>query len=330
MKISNQPVYASRNTINANSNNCYAKYSYGLQQDTFTPSFSGLKKSMFKAFDFAVVEKFKSPIEKFKSMEDFEAWAEEEYFNLCMKDFSGRTGEVRHKRQSMICDWDHALEAGNYTNAEKLLIMNGITKELKPNNENICPVFNRGILKKTLNELKAALDKDKKTQFDFGKMYKKNLVDMYTERSSAGANESKWIIIPSKDNDPVHFKENVEKLQSLSTHEMCTKYTGADFHLRNGDMHIYMVNGKPKVALRLNDGVVQEINGEHNDYRIPKEYVELTEKYLFDNDLVTTDKADDMLKQSKLAETVEEMVKEVTDETKKSGGFFGFIKKLFS
>ena len=329
MRICAQNVCVNQNNGVKSNNQSYLRYFNTLDKDTFTPSFTGLKKSMFNGINFAVVEKFKSPIEKFHSLEDFEAWSGEQYYNLCMKDFGGRTGAVKHKRQDMICDWDQALSNNNYTNAEKLLIMNGITKDLGQKDENICPAFNRQILSKTLKELKTELEQDKKLQFDFGKMYRKNLVDMYTKHSSAGANESKWIILPSKDNDPIHFKENVEKLQSISTHEMCTKFTGAEFHLSNGDIHVYMENGKPKVLLRLNEGVVQEINGEHNDYRIPKECVELTKKYLYENELVTTEKADEMLKKSML-ETPDEKLTETNQLYNKKDTFWGFLKKLFN
>lgn len=325
MKISTQFVYTNSPGINKNNNR--ANYSCGvrnvLETDTFTPSFKALKKSMFSNFDFAVVEKFKSPIEKFKTFDDFRNWTDDEYFAICMKDFGGRTGDVRHKRQNMVCEWDQVLVAGGYTSPERLLIMNGITKDLKPNNDNICPIFNREVLAETLDDLKTILNKNKKIQFNFGKMYKENLVKMYAEHSTAGENESKWIIIPSKDNDPEHFKENIKKLQTLSPTEWCTKYSGAGFHLTNGDIHIYMVNGKPKVALRMNNGLVQEINGEHNDYRIPSEYVELTKQYLYDNGLITTEKADDMLKQSESDNTVKEILKNG------GKGFFASIKSLF-
>ena len=322
MNIGICPLNVNKNYSKTVSNNRYNGYSCGLKQDTV--SFTALKKSAFSNFDFAVVEKFKSPIEKFKTYDDFRAWTDDEYFNLCMRDFGGRTGEVKNKRQSMICDWDQYLVSGGYTSPERLLIIDGITKDLKPNNENICPIFNRSILEKTLNDLKSNLEKDKKLQFNFGKMYKANLVKMYSERSTAGVDESKWIIIPSKDNDPEHFMENVRKLQTLSTDEMCTKFTGAAFHLNNGDMHIYMDKGKPKVILRMNDGLVQEINSEHNDYRIPKEYVGLTEQYLYDNGLVTTSKADGMLRDSKKA--IEPLP---VDSSKNKGGILGFIMRLF-
>ncbi len=328
MRINAQSMCVNKNNgVTANKNICYAGYSVGLKKDTFTPSFTALKKSMFKGIDFAVVEKFKSPIEKFNSLEDFYKWAEDECYKICMKDYGGRTGEVKYKRDSMICDWDNALSSGEYSDSERLLILDAVVKGLKPNNDSICPVYNRNVLNKTLDGLKSSLEKDKNFQFSFNKIYKKNLIDMYTKNSSIGQNDSKWIIIPSKDNDPVNFKENVKKLQSISTNEMCTKYTGAEFHLENGDIHVYMENGKPKVLLRLNDGVVQEINGEHNDYRIPKECVELTKKYLYEQDLITTEKADEMLRKSE-RDVISEPINNITNNTYNSDSKSIFKKLL--
>lgn len=326
-------VCANQNNFNSSpvGKNRTAKQNHNNGCDVFCPSFTALKKSIFKDIDFAVVEKFKAPIEKFRSIEDFQSWAEEECYKLCLNDFGGRTGQVRYKRESMICDWDQYLNNSNLSNSEKLLILKGITKDLKPNNENILPVYNRKILEKTLNELKTNLVQDKKLQFDFGKMYKKNLAEMYMEHSSVGKDESKWIIIPSKDNDPIHFKENVEKLQTLSPSEWCTKYTGADFHLSNGDFHIYIEKGKPKVALRLNDGLVQEINGEHNDFSIPKEYVKLTKDYLLENELITTEKANEILLKSEFDDIKKEkeVVKDNINNKQNKNRFICFIKRLF-
>ena len=298
MRIIAQKVCANQPNYKAN-NNCCAVSANGLKQDTFTPSFTALKKSMLDAMEFALVEKLKAPIEKYSSVDEFtKKWVEQEYYARCSADFAGRSPGVRHKRENMVCDWDLELSLCKYTDTEKLLIIDGITRDLKPTNDTICPVFDKDILDKTMREIKTELNKNRKYQFNFGKIYRKNLVDMYAKKSERGNNESKWIVIPSKDNDPEHFKENVEKLQSLSTEHLCTKHSGAEFHLRDGDIHIYLENGKPKVLLRFNDGLIQEINGELNNYRIPPEYVELTQQYIFNEGYVTTPKADEMLMKS--------------------------------
>jgi len=328
MKIISQNVCINQPVQNIANNNCSTRYSYGLKQDTFTPSFTALKKTMFNGIDFALVEKLKAPIEKYSTLEEFVSkWVDKEYYARCSANFEGRSPGVRYKRESLVSDWDEELERNNYSSMEKLLIIDGITRDLKTNNDTICPVFDKDVLKKTMHEIKTELNKNRKYQFNFGKIYRKNLVDMYTKKSSLEKNESKWIILPSKDNDPVHFKENVEKLQSLSTEHLCTKHSGAEFHLRNGDIHVYVEEGKPKVLLRFNDGLIQEINGELNNYRIPPEYVELTQRYIFNEGYVTTPKADEMLMKS-MDDAIcnDEPIKEPINKSKT---FFEKIKAWF-
>ena len=271
---------------------------------TYTPgvSFCAMKKSQFSGVDFAVVEKFKAPIEKFDSMSDFIDWTSVQYAKICSKNYEGRNYETALKRESMVFNWDQELTIDSrYTYPEKLIIMNGVTKDMNPNDETICPIFNKPILDKTLGELKARLDADKKCQFDFGKMYKSNLRKMYVKNSSANSDEAKWIVIPSKISDPEHFNQNVEKLQTLSCHEWCTKNSGARFYLSDGDIHIFMDHGKPKLAVRLDEDIVKEVNSEFNDYKIPEEYIDILDDYMKKNDFLTTPRVDNVIALSKSA-----------------------------
>ncbi|MCR5265630.1 MAG: hypothetical protein K6E29_03445 [Cyanobacteria bacterium RUI128] len=302
MRISNQPMFINKNNQVGGNGVCYPYSSRRLEKDTFTPSFTAMKKSQFSNFDFAVVEKFKAPIETFDSISDFWRWAQKEYFRVSSKDYGGRNYDTVLKRESLVCTWDQELNLNNsnYTVPEKLVIMDGITKDMKPNNEALCPVFNKNILDDTLAELREKLVQNKKLTFDFGKMYRANLRKMYMEKSSINSDESKWIIIPSKINDPEHFTENVEKLQSLSCHEWCTKNGGARVYLADGDMHIYMEKGKPKIAIRFDEDIVKEVNSELNDYEIPPEYINILSKYMKENDFLTTERVDTVLDNSKI------------------------------
>ena len=319
-----QPVCVNQNKFcSVNDNNRYTRSCCRVQKDVFTPSFTGLKKSQFQGIDFAVVEKFKAPIEKFHSMDDFLAWVKDEYVKICCKDYGGRNYETMMKRESMVSGWELELQVDkHYTDPERLIIMDGITKGMKPNDETICPVFNKDILNNTLNELKEKLAQDKKSLFDFGKMYKTNLRKMYLKKSSASNDEAKWIIIPTKINDPEHFNENIEKLQTLSCHEWCTKHGGAGFYLTDGDFHIFMDHGKPKLAIRMDEDIVKEVNGELNDYMIPKEYVGILDKYMKDNDFLTTPKVDSVIENAKRLAGYEQKADEAVlvkaNETKES------------
>ena len=159
---------------------------------------------------------------------------------------------------------------------------------------------------------------------------------MYLSKSSIGENESKWVVIPSQINDPENYSKNVEKLQSLSCKEWCTKHGTADMYLSNGDMHIYFDKGKPKLAVRFYEDTVREINGEHNDYVIPPKYIDILEDYIRENHFITTAKVDnDLMKSKMMTESYKDISKVVTsgieeNTPKQKKSIFAKLGQLFN
>jgi len=297
-----------------------------------TVSFGAMKKSQFSGIDFAVVEKFKAPIETFNSVSDFEKWAKEQFVECC-GEHPGRKKSVTYQRQKMVDNWSYLLNNScGYTPAERYLIINGVTRDLKPNNDAICPAIDRETLNKTMAELKEKLSKNERLLFSFSEMYKKNLKDKYMECMNVSKDTTGWIVIPSKENDPENFRRNVQTLQSLSAHEWCTKHGGADYYLNEGDMHIYMENGKPKLAIRFTDDVIDEINGELNDRVIPKEYIGILDDYIKTNDFLMMERPENDLNASrKLAEQLsaaEEAVETVPQQPASVVEKKGVIEKI--
>ena len=98
-----------------------------LKRDTV--SFGAMKKSQFEGIDFAVIEKFKAPIEKFKTNEDLQNWCAQQLDELIKKDYSGRQPETTNQRECMLKEWTNYVlkENGNYTNAMALLILSAVT-----------------------------------------------------------------------------------------------------------------------------------------------------------------------------------------------------------
>lgn len=298
-----------------------------------------MKKSQFDGIAFAVVEKFKAPIEKFNSHADFEDWASDKFVSTYNKNYGGRNINVLYQRQNMINQWNIELKKEKeYSFAEKFLILNGITKNLKPNDETICPIFNKEILAKTINELKEELKINKNLGFDFGQRYKSNLRKMYAKSNEADNNTTKWLIIPSKENDPDNFAKNIEKLQTLSCHEWCTKHGGANLYLQDGDIHIYLENGKPKLAIRFDEDIIKEVNSEKNDFVIPAEYIPIVDDYIKSNDFLTSERVErELYKSKELADITkkqeETMPKpepiELNNDKAVKTGFFAVFKKLF-
>lgn len=275
-----------------------------LKKDTVSFMGSGalLKKTDFDGIDFGVIEKYKAPMEKFKSKDDFQNWCKNEIkSNIINKDFGGRQEETKIQRKAMLKEWsDYVLKDNSgYNNATKLLILDSITKELKPNNDNLPPVLNRGVLADCVQEIDDNLKTNKKYSFNFNKMYQTKLANYYSEDTNTGETETKWIKIPSKKHDPENFDSNVDRLKVLSHKSWCTKSYNARPYLAKGDFHVYLVNGQPKVGIRLVGNKVQEIQGEKNDSYIPLNYFDEISDYLEKNDLKISKDARYQIKDAK-------------------------------
>lgn len=299
---------------------------------TYTPTnFGAMKKSQFSGIDFAVIEKFKAPIERFNSHKDLQEWASQEFFKASTKNYGGRKKLTVYQRISAVNDWSSTLNKSSYSETEKFLALNGVVRGLKPNEDKSCISLNREILDKTMNEVRETLKQNPKRQFDFGKMYSENLHDMYTKAMHIDENTTGWIIIPSKENDPVNYYENVKVLQNLSDKHWCTKHGGADLYLRDGDFHIYMEKGVPKLAIRFNEDTIREVNNDMNDRKISSEYMDILEEYIKKNDFILSEKAElDIHNAKKLnnrLEHIEERKSEVPQTPKKS--IWGILLGLF-
>lgn len=261
-----------------------------------TVSFGTMKKKEFEGIDLAVVQKFKAPIEKFDLNVDLQNWAGEKAKAIAAKDFGGRQAETRTQRKELLKEWsDYIFKENNaYKKTTALLILNAITKNLEPDNDNIPPVLNKGVLADCIYEIDKNIKTDSKYQFDLNKMYQNKLRVFYLDdiKTDTGETATKWVVIPSKEHDPENFEANVEKLKALSYKTWCTKSFNAEPYLSEGDFHVYLENGKPKLGVRFVGDEVEEIQGEHNNGKISVEYIDLVKKYINENNLKLSDNAD--------------------------------------
>lgn len=260
-----------------------------------TVSFTAMKKIQFDGIDHAVVEKFKAPIEKFNTHADLYNWVKSKIQIILEKDFGGRTKETKIQRKLMIDEWSRYVIKENdaYTPTTELLILDAITKDLAPENDNIPPVLNKGILADTVYSLKKNLKIDNKFNFNFCKMYTNNLQAFYLNDTeiNTGETATKWVKIPSKKHAPEHFEENVEKLKALSYKTWCTKSNNAEPYLRDGDFHIYLENGKPKIGVRFIENEIEEIQGVLNNGKIPLPYLNTVEEHITTENLALSHNA---------------------------------------
>ena len=261
-------------------------------------SFNAMKKNEFSGIDRYVVERYKLPIEKFDDMGDFFTYCGNEVEELKKKDFSGRQKETQIQRQGMLQEWyDYVTKENDaYTKPMELMILKGITGKLKPNEDKLPPVLNKGILAGTVEETQKTLKENPKAQFDFEKMYRKNLQKDVNNNYGVDNNYTGWVMIPSEEHDPENFEANVEKLKTLSHPNWCTKSFNAEPYLSEGDFHVYLENGKPALGVRFNSrGAIMEIQGPKNNKKIPVKYYQMT----------------DYFKQYKLSSTASEEINEL-------------------
>ena len=253
-------------------------------------NFGAMKKSEFEGIDYAVVEKFKAPIEKFNTSHDLQDWADNQSDEILNKKYKGRHLTISHQRNKILSDWNnYFLE--NYSTlppSVKLIALKSITKDLKTNNDKLPPDFSQTALMAALDLLNSELKTNPKYQFDFNKMYMSELKSSYIDNDETGETQTGWITIPSGSHDKANFALNTAKLKTLSAKRWCTKSTHAESYLRNGDFHIYLEAGNPKVAIRFFDNDIVEIEGELNNGTIPQAYLDVVQTYIDENNFSTT------------------------------------------
>ena len=298
-----------------------------------TISFGAMKKSMFDGIDLAVVQKFSAPIEKFNSNEDLQNWANEKAEEIVNKDYEGRREETKIQRKALIKEWaDYVFKENDaYKKTMALLILSAITKDLDSDNDNLPPVLNKGVLADCIAEIDRGIKDDSKYQFNLNKMYRNKLRAFYSDdiETNTGETATKWVVIPSKKNDPENFEANVEKLKALSYKTWCTKSFNAKPYLKDGDFHVYLEDGKPKLGVRFVGNKIQEIQGERNNGKIPLNYLDIMQNHISENNLSLTGNAQNEIQSAKRAkEEVEKVKKDLAEaiknnDIKKIYGYFG-------
>lgn len=252
----------------------------------FSPSFTAMKKSEFKGTDWLVVEKYKAPIQSFKTHDDFIDWTNKRCDEILKKDYTARSKEATKQRKAILKEWRNYLYVDNqeYSPAERLLILDNITKGLEKDNDAIPLTLDQDVLADTIYNLQKGLEADpNKKEYNFNKTYQKNLrlLFMWDEESSTGTDMTGWVVISSQKNDPDNIKTNIEKLKLFSHKDWCTAKTSkAKLALSKGDFHIYLDNGNPKLGIRFEGNEVKEIQGPKNDRVIPFQYFDVCKSYI--------------------------------------------------
>lgn len=236
----------------------------------------GISKSAFDEYSLACVNRFKLPIEKWDGMENLNKWAKIRLRKI--------TKVSQYLKENLIYDdllqrnfseWINYLENDDlYKNDPplKLMIFDGITKELDPNSSALPPPLNKKVLRATVEQIKLKMEANPKLVPNFNKMYWDNLFLEYTkDLPSTG-----WIKIPAIEisYSSRDIPENAKKLRVLSHHNWCTKNDQATMKLLDGDFYIYFKEGKPQIGISHNIlSNTFEIAGEDNNQRFPVKHL---------------------------------------------------------
>lgn len=244
-------------------------YQFGLL-NCDTVSFGAMKKSEFTGIDRVCIDRFKAPIEKFKENEDLQKWAKKQLEPIMTNVYEGRFPSVAYERHLILDDWKGHLKnpKNDYKNTEKLLIMSAITQNLEKYNETLPPILNKSVLSTVMDKVKNG------ENINILKTYKKELRESYL-KNKFSEKKGEWVVIPSYKNDPENFKKNVEALRVFSNYTWCTHNDKAKPYLEQGDFHVYLENGQPKIGIRFKGDEIQEIQGEKNDGKIPYVYSDI-------------------------------------------------------
>ena len=305
------PFSTTPNILNHQQNRQSCKIKYNnlspLKQDTV--SFGAMKKQEFSGIDRVCVDKFKAPIEKFNTNDDLQDWAGKKLQTILTTDYEGRREETKIQRKALIKEWGDYLTKENdaYNNTAGLLVMSAITKDLDPNNDELPPCLNKGVLADVMSKV------DNGENINILKDYKTKLRNQYFEETDTGEVGKKWIEIPSKEHDPENFEKNVDKLKTLSHKNWCTHSFNAEPYLSEGDFHILLDNGKPRLGVRFVGESIQEIQGAQNNSEIPLDYFDDANEHVKSNDYKLEPKAKNELE---CAEIINEELKTAKEELK--------------
>lgn len=278
------------NTNNTTQSNKHSTNTINLYNPAYYMPFGAMKKSEFKDLDLACVEKFKTPIQNFNNNDDLQKWSKNE---IKKQNFAKKLNNdnifLESNRIKNFCKWTEYLNQNknSISSAASLVILESITKDLKPNNKETIVDLNPDILMKTINEINKNMSSQKKYTFNFKKLYCENLKASHLNNDNQNNDKTltKWIKIDSKLKDSKNFDKNVEKLKALSHNKWCTKRDAAQIYLAQGDMHIYYENGAPKIGMRMDKNKICEIQGEKNNHKIPIEYIDVIQDYINEQNL---------------------------------------------
>ena len=244
-----------------------------------------------------VLNKFKTEIDQniWGNPERFKAWAKERLDKII--DFennpnyvaTGNYAQYNAARKEGIANWyKYLTEESNYKDDVfvHLLVMDGITKEMRPNNAVTPPAVTHESFEATYNALL-----EQNSSVSFSKIYaqqtKQKAINKYTTQEVLfDGIEGKWVTIPRSKKGEPNYDEHIAMVQALADgSSWCLRFENAHGYLQGGNLHFFVdKNGNSQVAINETDGTITQIQKRYNqDSTVPVAYSQIIANWVKEN-----------------------------------------------
>ena len=249
---------------------------------------SGLRaKQNIKGFERLVIDQFNPDEKIWRNEEATKKWAEDKYESIKSADYDSQSyPDVNPIRQKLIKEWSDYLDNESTIKDDacaKILVMDGLTRNLLPENAEKPPELDKQILKDILaesvnNQSKISLSTDY-----VSRMRKKAMKNSVSEDVDMDGFKGKWYTVPQTDKNSLDYGQNVEKVQSFSDGtNWCIRTYMADSYVPKGNMHFFVdENGLTQICVREDPpGTVYEIQKRQQNATVPIPQINLVKDFL--------------------------------------------------
>lgn len=287
-----------------------------------------------------VLTKFKDKIgpEIWQSKEAFKDWADKKLADITdwkkhpeykSVDYP-RYNEPRESGLQKWADFLKSEESGVQNDVfAQILFIDGITKEMKPDNAYTPPAISREIFEHTYNELLAGNTNVSITK-EYAELNRKKAIEKYgTPTISEDGIKGTWVKIPRSQKGEPLYDEHVAMVQSLAEGSAwCLRFENAHGYLQQGDVHFFVdTNGNSQIAIDvLPDGKIYEMQRRYQqDGTVPIPYAVPIAQYLKENKFTGRERqVEDALK----AKPEYDRQKIVFAKMAEEGNIIGIFKEL--
>lgn len=244
-----------------------------------------------------ILNKYKNEIDQniWGDQARFRAWAEERLKKVL--DFEQNpdytaTGQFAHfneARKQGVENWYKFLkEESNYKDDVfvHLLVMDGITSEMKPNNAATPPAVSHESFEATYNAL---IQNNTKVSFSdiYAQQTKLKAIQQFSKgMQTVDGIEGQWVTIPRSKKGEPDYDEHIAMVQALAEgSSWCLRFENAHNYLQGGNLHFFVdKNGNSQVAINETDGTITQIQKRYNqDSSVPVPYANVIETWAKEN-----------------------------------------------